>query len=100
MDTPHGISLCWGGHIAESYQILIHVGVIMLFFYFVMPFRVGVAHITILGGVMTYLYHHDGTLALGSRWCSYCLIYSVAYLTSPYWIEKNDIEKMSQQKIK
>ena len=27
----------------------------------------------------------EGSLALGSKWCTYCLIFSVAYLSDPLW---------------
>lgn len=99
MDTPNGISLCWGGYIAETSHIIFHVAFVMLVFYTLMPLRVGLVHNLVLGGVITFLYYHDGTLALGSKWCSYCLIYSVAYLSSPYWISKTvdeaDVKEIS-----
>jgi hypothetical protein len=90
VDTPNGSSLCWGGYIGETPHILAHVSVIMLFFCLVMPKRVGLVHCLVLGGVMAFLYGHDGSLALGSKWCSYCLVYSIAYLSSPYWIGKEE----------
>ena len=101
VDTPNGISLCWGGYIAETSHIMAHVSLIMIFFYFVMPTRVGLMHNFVLGGVMTFLYMYDGTLALGSKWCSYCLVYSIAYLSSPYWIGNDaDSSPNTHKKVK
>mmetsp|Transcript_19928 Transcript_19928/g.28647 ORF Transcript_19928/g.28647 Transcript_19928/m.28647 type:complete len:231 (-) Transcript_19928:181-873(-) len=85
VDSIHGPSLCWGGVEAEMYQILIHSGIVALVFFVLMPLRVGLLHISILGAVMTTLYVTEGTLTLGSKWCSYCLIYSVFYILDPYW---------------
>lgn len=79
---------------------MIHVGFVMLVFAVLMPLRVGIVHNLVLGSVMTFLYHHDGTLALGSKWCSYCLVYSVAYLSSPYWIGEDSDSKNGSKKAK
>ena len=73
----------------------------MAFFYSAMPTRVGLVHNFTLGSVMTFLYLYDGSLALGSKWCSYCLIYSVAYLSSPYWVAEGfDEESKSNPAVK
>ena len=84
-DTIHGPSICWGSVIAEMYQILIHSGIVAVVFLALMPTRVALMHVAILGGVMFTLYTTENTLALGSKWCSYCLIYSIAYILDPYW---------------
>jgi hypothetical protein len=85
VDTIHGPSLCWGNVIAEMYQILIHSGIVAFVFVLLMPPRVALVHVAVLAFVMTTLFVTEGTLALGSKWCSYCLIYSVAYIADPYW---------------
>lgn len=36
-------------------------------------------------GVITFLWSTEGTLALGSKWCTYCLIYAVLFLAAPLW---------------
>ena len=35
--------------------------------------------------VITILWTTEGTLALGSKWCTYCLIYSILFLAAPFW---------------
>jgi hypothetical protein len=85
VETSHGMSICWGGHIAETYQILIHTGIVAAVFVAMMPSVVALAHVATLGAVMTFLFKTENTLALGSKWCSYCLIYSFVYLAAPYW---------------
>ena len=35
--------------------------------------------------VITILWTTEGTLALGSKWCTYCLIYSILFLAAPLW---------------
>ena len=67
------------------WQILVHSGIVAAVFALLMPLRVGLVHIAVLAGVMGTLYVSENTLALGSKWCSYCLIYSVVYILDPYW---------------
>lgn len=83
--TSHGMSICWGGHIAETYQILIHSGLVAVVFLALMPSIVAMTHVATLAAVMTFLVATESTLALGSKWCSYCLVYSLVYLLAPYW---------------
>ncbi len=85
VDSKDGPSLCWGNVIAETYQIFIHSGIVALVFLLLMPLRVGLIHVGVLAFVMSLLYTTEGTLALGSKWCSYCLVYSIMYLIDPYW---------------
>ena len=94
--TKDGMSICWGGHIAETYQILIHSGIVAVVFALLMPLSVAIGHCVTLGGVMTFLLVTENTLALGSKWCSYCLIYSVVYLLAPYWAPRPHPQKKSK----
>lgn len=51
-----------------------------------MPERsVLLAHLFTFGGVIGTLFFTEGTLALGSKWCTYCLIFSLVYATDPLW---------------
>ena len=86
--TSQGLSICWGGHIAETYQILIHTGIVAVVFAALMPSMVAVMHIVTLGCVMTLLITTENTLALGSKWCSYCLV----YLLAPYWAPRPPVK--------
>ena len=36
-------------------------------------------------GVITFLWSTEGTLALGSKWCTYCTIYAAVFLSEPFW---------------
>ena len=85
MQSLTGDTLCWGNSIAEMYQILIVSGLVGVVFAILMPTRVAIVHCVVLLFVMTTLYTTEGTLALGSKWCSYCLVYSIVYLADPYW---------------
>ena len=80
------------------YQILIHSGIVAIVFALLMPLRVSIVHILVLAGVMTTLYVTENTLALGSKWCSYCLIYSVVYIVDPYWAPLFGGEEVSRKK--
>ena len=93
VDTVQGPSICWGGHIAEMWQILVHAGIVAVVFVALMPPRFAAVHVLTLAGVMSYLYATESTLALGSKWCSYCLIYSVVYILDPYWAPKDEAKK-------
>ena len=44
------------------------------------------AHLLPLWGVMSTLLITEGTLMLGSKWCTYCLFYSFIYTTEPLWL--------------
>jgi hypothetical protein len=94
--TIHGSSLCWGSVTAEMYQILIHSGIVAFVFLLLMPLRVGIIHVVVLAFVMSLLYTTEGTLALGSKWCSYCLIYSIMYIVDPYWAPASETAKKSK----
>lgn len=54
-------------------------------FVYLMPRRVAVVHTVVLGAVMTTLAVTEGRLDYGSKWCTYCLIYSAVYAAEPLW---------------
>ena len=82
---PHD-SLRWGGFSADTAQVLVVVAVVSLDFYLTMPeTSVCVAHIAVFLSVVSTLYFTEGTLAVGSKWCTYCLIFSIVYATDPIW---------------
>jgi hypothetical protein len=49
------------------------------------------AHIVPLWCVMSTLILTEGTLMFGSKWCTYCLIYSVIYIAEPLWLPLESI---------
>merc|ERR1711934_233512 len=83
--VPHE-TLRWGGHSCDTWQVLIVVAVICIDFYLIVPeTSVLVGHVGVFLLVVYGLWVTEGTLALGSKWCTYCLIFSVLYLSEPIW---------------
>jgi hypothetical protein len=82
--APHE-TIRWGGHTAETWQVLLVVGVFLVDFFAMMERSVATAHSLTLLSVVGTLWVTEGTLALGSKWCTYCLIFSAVYLTDPLW---------------
>jgi hypothetical protein len=82
---PHD-TIRWGGHSAATWQTLVVAGHVTLDFVLTMPERsVRYAHICTFFSVIATLWYTEGTLALGSKWCTYCLIFSLVYATDPWW---------------
>eukprot|EP00300_Choanocystis_sp_HF-7_P020467 c2059_g1_i1.p1 GENE.c2059_g1_i1~~c2059_g1_i1.p1 ORF type:complete len:256 (+),score=33.01 c2059_g1_i1:38-769(+) len=92
-------TLRWGGHTAEMWQILFMSGVVAFDFWLLIPEHiVAFVHIFVLGCVMTTIYLTEQTLALGSKWCTYCLIYSFVYIAEPIWGPKAVTKNPKQSK--
>jgi len=62
-----------------------HSGLVAYDFCAVMPPRMALMHNLVLAGVVGTLAATEGTIQLGSKWCAYCLIYSVVYCLDPLW---------------
>ena len=76
----------WGGHSAETWQVLCVSGLVAFDFWLLIDeFSVMLVHVLALASVMSFLWATEGTLALGSKWCTYCLIYSFVYVSEPLW---------------
>ncbi|GMI46191.1 hypothetical protein TrCOL_g1442 [Triparma columacea] len=91
--TPHD-TLRWGGVENETSHVLIVVAITTAFYWLLMDgWRVRLAHTVTFWSVVTTLYVTEGTLALGSKWCTYCLIFSFVYLTDPLWNVPEKVEK-------
>ena len=83
--TTHD-TLRWGGVENETSHVLVVVAITTIFYWLLMDsWRVKVAHTVTFWSVVGGLWLTEGTLALGSKWCTYCLIFSVVYLTDPWW---------------
>jgi len=86
-------TLFWGGDFSDWPFALIQAGAIMHsslvmfgFPYFCgMEGRVLWAHVIPLACVVSWLLVTEGRMDFGSKWCSYCLIYSVVYVAEPLW---------------
>uniref|UniRef100_A0A7S2RQW4 Uncharacterized protein n=1 Tax=Mucochytrium quahogii TaxID=96639 RepID=A0A7S2RQW4_9STRA len=84
----------WGAETAETWQILVMSGIVAFdFLYFIPEKTVAFMHVFVLSLVMSFLYVTEGTLALGSKWCTYCLVYSFVYLAEPLWGPPADRKK-------
>ena len=82
--APNTPTLRWGGHSAETWQTLIVVLHVAVDFILTMPeLSVRIAHLATFFSVVATLWFTEGTLALGSKWCTYCLIFSFVYATDP-----------------
>ena len=55
------------------------VAITTFFFYLLMPTKVALAHTATFWSVVSALWVTEGTLALGSKWCTYCLVFSAVY---------------------
>lgn len=91
---PYGAeTLFWGGNFQEFPQALIqfgatlHSGLVAFGFYYFCNMRGAVlkAHLIPLGCVVAFLWITEGRMDFGSKWCSYCLIYSLVYICEPWW---------------
>mmetsp|Transcript_49004 Transcript_49004/g.129993 ORF Transcript_49004/g.129993 Transcript_49004/m.129993 type:complete len:321 (-) Transcript_49004:143-1105(-) len=79
-------SLRWGGHSAETWEVLIVVAVVCADFCVTMrELSVRLAHCVVFLGVVLTLWITEGSLAVGSKWCTYCLIFSLVYVSDPLW---------------
>lgn len=79
-------TLRWGAFTAETWQVLLVVLLQCADFQLLMPeLAVRVAHIGTFLSVVSTLWLTEGTLALGSKWCTYCLIFSFTYALEPLW---------------
>ncbi|GMI30832.1 hypothetical protein TeGR_g7227 [Tetraparma gracilis] len=81
---PHD-TIRWGAASNTADKVLPVVFVTTFFFWLLMPTRVAIAHTATFWSVVGTLWFTEGTLALGSKWCTYCLIFSFVYLTDPIW---------------
>lgn len=90
---PH-TTLSWGGDFSTwpfllvQFGALCHSGIVAVVFFLLMrdeP-RVLAVHVGTLALVVTTLALTEGRLDLGSKWCTYCLIFSAVYVAAPLWL--------------
>lgn len=67
----------------------VHVSVL---FWMLMPSRVFWVHVGTLSCVVSFQAITEGTIGLGSKWCTYCLVYSGVYLADPIWNVKDKLD--------
>jgi len=80
-----GATLTW---LVIQYGACAHSGLVAYDFVILMPAsesNVGLVHNLVLACVVGTLFLTEGTMQLGSKWCTYCLIYSVVYILDPLW---------------
>jgi len=66
-----------------------HSGLVAYVFTLVMPPYMALVHNLVLACVVGTLAATEGTIQLGSKWCTYCLIYSVVYILEPLWYKED-----------
>jgi hypothetical protein len=75
---------------------MLHSGLVAYVFTLVMPSRVCKAHLGVLACVVGTLLVTEGRMDFGSKWCSYCLIFSFVYLADPLWMsDSGSVQKKS-----
>ena len=90
--SPHDM-LFWGGDFdmwtftVVQIGATLHSGLVAYGFTLIMPRgRVLAAHLLFLGLVVSTLWITEGRMDFGSKWCTYCLIFTVVYLAEPLWL--------------
>ena len=81
--TPHH-TLRWGAASNDPEYVLPVVGVTTTFFWLLMPKKVAAVHTVTFWSVVGTLWVTEGTLALGSKWCTYCLVFSFIYISDGF----------------
>ena len=82
---PHS-TLRWGGTRTPALPILLVAAATIANFFVVVDDCIVLAVLVVpFLCVITILWTTEGTLALGSKWCTYCLIYSILFLAAPLW---------------
>ena len=103
---PHGDkTLFWGGDFTKfpflliQFGAIVHSGIVAIGFpiFCGMRGRVLWAHLIPLACVVSFLLITEGRMDFGSKWCSYCLIYSAVYVLEPLWMPESDgeVKKMA-----
>ena len=79
-------TLFWGGDFEDwpFWMVQIgacaHSGLVAFVFTLVMPRKVCLVHNSVLACVVGTLLVTEGRMDLGSKWCTYCIIYSFVYI--------------------
>eukprot|EP01062_Namystynia_karyoxenos_P030847 TRINITY_DN22949_c0_g1_i2.p2 TRINITY_DN22949_c0_g1~~TRINITY_DN22949_c0_g1_i2.p2 ORF type:complete len:181 (+),score=70.09 TRINITY_DN22949_c0_g1_i2:372-914(+) len=83
----------WEYWVTQGFGLLsaVHVSLI---FWLIMPRRVFLMHVAVLSCVVGFQAVTESTIGLGSKWCTYCLVYSLVYCADPLWVGK---EKAAEQ---
>lgn len=87
-------TLFWGGDFSKfpfmliQFGAVLHSGIVAIGFplFCGMKGRVLWAHLMPLACVVMFLLISEGRMDFGSKWCSYCLIYSAVYILEPLWL--------------
>jgi len=88
-----GPSLLWGGDFSAwpfsliQAAALLHSGLVAFDFWLLMrdDTPMLLAHLLPLYAVIGTLAYTEGTIMLGSKWCTYCLLYCFVYIADPLW---------------
>jgi len=88
-----GKTLFWGGDFSAwpfsviQFGAMLHSGLVATGFPLFCGMRGAVlyAHLLPLASVVSFLLLTEGRMDFGSKWCTYCLIYSAVYILEPLW---------------
>ena len=92
--VPHA-TLFWGGDFTMwpywliQFGACMHSGLVAFVMYLLLPKKVSNVHNFVLLCVVLTLLITEGRMDLGSKWCSYCLIYSFVYLNDCFLTAKD-----------
>eukprot|EP01065_Artemidia_motanka_P025648 TRINITY_DN30626_c0_g1_i1.p1 TRINITY_DN30626_c0_g1~~TRINITY_DN30626_c0_g1_i1.p1 ORF type:complete len:310 (+),score=92.62 TRINITY_DN30626_c0_g1_i1:76-930(+) len=76
-----------------SFMSAVHCSVI---FYMIMEQRVFLMHVAVLSCVVGFQAITESTIGLGSKWCTYCLVYSLVYSLDPIWYGKEKVNEVQE----
>jgi hypothetical protein len=94
-------TLFWGGDFSDypfsliQFGATLHSGLVAFGFYYFCNMRGKVlyAHLIPLGCVVSFLWITEQRMDFGSKWCTYCLIYSFVYICEPWWYPDSKDER-------
>jgi len=92
-------TMFWGGDFGDWPFMVIqmgatfHSGIVAYGFKLIgMRGRVLWAHLLPLAAVVTTLWVTEHRMDFGSKWCTYCLVYSAVYIAEPFWLPDSDAQ--------
>ena len=95
-------TLFWGGDFTEWPYWLIqcgacmHSGIVALVMHILQPWKVAKVHNFVLACVVGTLLVTEGRMDLGSKWCTYCLVYSYVYVNDCF-LSEEDCRELGQE---
>ena len=73
-----------------------HSGIVALVMHILQPWKVAKVHNFVLACVVGTLLVTEGRMDLGSKWCTYCLVYSYVYVNDCF-LSEEDCRELGQE---